>query len=57
MVYLHNEVSASYVGNSVVTTTTGMKLDTNDKITLTVRAGDELWIVGGGTSTLTFMEN
>jgi hypothetical protein len=49
-VTIHSETVASYLGDRNVTSSTGYKLDANDKITLDVNGGSELWLV---TATLT----
>jgi GTP cyclohydrolase III len=50
MVYIHAETAAAYLGgDNTVSSTTGYKLDVNDKITIANHEG-ELWIVSG-TST------
>ena len=57
-VTIHNETVASYLGDRTVTSSTGYKMDANDKITLDVNGGSELWIVTStGTAAVTIFEN
>ena len=42
---IHVETSATYLGDRAVTSTTGYKMDANDKITLDLAGGAELWAV------------
>jgi hypothetical protein len=42
---IHVETSATYLGDRGVTSTTGYKMDANDKITLDLAGGAELWAV------------
>jgi hypothetical protein len=55
---IHNETVASYLGDRNVTSSTGYKMDANDKITLDVNGGSELWLVTStGTAAVTVFEN
>ena len=57
-VTIHNETVASYLGDRNVTSSTGYKMDANDKITLDVNGGSELWIVTStGTAAVAIFEN
>jgi hypothetical protein len=54
-VHLHSS-GAIYVGNSNVTSSTGLRLDSNDKITFTIPDNTSLYaIAGSGTQTLYVM--
>ena len=55
MVYIHSETAIAYLGgDSTVSSTTGYKLDVNDKITLSSHEG-ELWIVSSATSSVSVL--
>ena len=57
-VTIHSETVASYLGDRNVTSSTGYKLDANDKITLDVNGGSELWLVTAtGTAAVSVFEN
>ena len=54
-VYIHSETATAYLGfDSSVSSTTGYKLDPNDKITLDNHEG-ELWAVSSVAGTLSLM--
>ena len=54
-VYIHSETSIAYLGgDNTVSSTTGYKLDVNDKITLSSHEG-ELWIVSSAASTVSVL--
>jgi len=53
-----SETVVSYLGDRTVTSSTGYKLDANDKITFDVNGGSELWMVTAtGTASVTVFEN
>ena len=55
MVYIHSETAIAYLGgDNTVSSTTGYKLDVNDKITLSSHEG-ELWIVSSVASTVSVL--
>ena len=55
---IHDETVASYLGDRNVTSSTGYKMDANDKITLDVNGGSELWVVTStGTAAVAIFEN
>ena len=54
---IHVETSATYLGDRSVTSTTGYKMDANDKITLDLAGGAELWAVtASGTAPVYILE-
>ena len=54
-VHIHNETAIAYLGgDSSVSSTTGYKLDVNDKITLANHEG-EIWAVSASSSTITVL--
>ena len=54
-IYLHSEIAIAYIGaDSTVSSTTGYKLDVNDKITLSNHEG-ELWAVSASTGTMSVL--
>ena len=54
-VYIHSETSIAYLGgDNTVSSTTGYKLDVNDKITLSSHES-ELWIVSSATSAVSVL--
>jgi len=54
-IYIHSETSIAYLGgDNTVSSSTGYKLDVNDKITLSSHEG-ELWIVSSATSTVSVL--
>jgi len=54
-VYIHSETSIAYLGgDNTVSSTTGYKLDVNDKITLSSHEG-ELWIVSAAASSVSVL--
>ena len=54
-IYLHSETAIAYLGvDSTVSSTTGYKLDVNDKITLSNHEG-ELWAVSASTGTMSVL--
>ena len=54
-VYIHSETAIAYLGfDSSVSSTTGYKLDTNDKITLDNHEG-ELWAVSASSSSISVL--
>jgi hypothetical protein len=54
-VYIHSETAIAYLGfDSSVSSSTGYKLDVNDKIVLDNHEG-ELWAVSSSAGTLSFM--
>ena len=55
MVYIHSETAIAYLGgDNTVSSTTGYKLDVNDKITLSSHEG-ELWIVSSAASSVSVL--
>jgi len=55
MVYIHSETAIAYLGgDNSVSSTTGYKLDVNDKISLTNHEG-EIWAVSASTSTISVL--
>jgi len=55
MVYIHSETAIAYLGgDNTVSSTTGYKLDVNDKISLTNHEG-ELWAVSVSTSAISVL--
>jgi outer membrane lipoprotein-sorting protein len=54
MVYVHSETAISYLGDSTVSSTTGYKLDINDKISLANHEG-EIWAVSAISSTISVL--
>ena len=55
MVYLHSETAIAYLGgDNTVSSTTGYKLDVNDKISLTNHEG-EIWVVSAISSTISVL--
>jgi hypothetical protein len=55
MVYIHSETAIAYLGgDSTVSSTTGYKLDVNDKISLTNHEG-EIWAVSAVASTISVL--
>jgi hypothetical protein len=55
--HIHAETVAIYVGDRNVTSSTGYKMDANDKITITINGGADLWaITASGTASVTLME-
>jgi hypothetical protein len=50
-VHIHSESGTVYVGGSDVTSSNGFKLDNNEKLTLTIHPGDEIYaITSAGTN-------
>jgi len=54
MVYVHSETAIAYLGDSTVSSSTGYKLDINDKISLANHEG-EIWAVSATTSTISVL--
>jgi hypothetical protein len=55
MVYIHSETATSYLGgDNTVSSTTGYKLDINDKISLTNHEG-EIWAVSASSSPISVL--
>jgi len=55
MVYIHNETAIAYLGgDSTVSSTTGYKLDVNDKISLANHEG-EIWAVSASSSSISVL--
>jgi hypothetical protein len=55
MVYVHNETAIAYLGgDNTVSSTTGYKLDVNDKISLANHEG-ELWAVSSVSSSISVL--
>ena len=55
MVYIHSETAIAYLGgDNSVSSTTGYKLDVNDKISLTNHEG-EIWVVSAISSTVSVL--
>jgi hypothetical protein len=50
-VRLHCESGTLYIGNSAVTSSTGLKLDNNEKLTLKLQEGEDLWAITATGST------
>jgi hypothetical protein len=54
-IYIHSETAIAYLGaDSTVSSTTGYKLDVNDKISLSGHEG-ELWAVSASTSAMSVL--
>ena len=54
-VYLHSETAIAYIGaDSSVSSSTGYKLDVNDKLSISNHEG-ELWAVSASTGTMTLL--
>jgi hypothetical protein len=51
-VHIHSESGTVYVGGSDVTSSNGFKLDNNEKFTLTIHPGDELYAITSTGSTV-----
>jgi hypothetical protein len=54
MVYIHSETAVAYLGDSTVSSTTGYKLDINDKISLANHEG-EIWAVSAVASPISVL--
>ena len=55
MVYIHSETAVAYIGgDNTVSSTTGYKLDINDKISLTNHEG-EIWAVSAIASPISVL--
>ena len=54
MVYIHSETAIAYLGDSTVSSSTGYKLDVNDKISLTNHEG-EIWAVSSVSSSISVL--
>jgi len=55
MVYIHSETAIAYLGgDNTVSSTTGYKLDVNDKISLANHEG-EIWAVSAVASTISVL--
>ena len=54
MVYIHNETAIAYLGDSTVSSTTGYKMDINDKISVANHEG-ELWAVSASSSSMSVL--
>ena len=55
MVYIHSETAIAYLGgDSTVSSTTGYKLDVNDKISFTNHEG-EIWAVSASSSSMSVL--
>lgn len=55
MVYIHSETAIAYLGgDNTVSSTTGYKLDVNDKISLTNHEG-ELWATSASSSAISVL--
>ena len=54
MVYIHSETAVAYLGDSTVSSSTGYKLDVNDKISLANHEG-EIWAVSSVASTISVL--
>ena len=55
MVYIYSETAIAYLGgDNTVSSTTGYKLDVNDKISLTNHEG-EIWAVSAISSTISVL--
>jgi hypothetical protein len=54
MVYVHSETAIAYLGDSTVSSSTGYKLDINDKISLANHEG-EIWAVSSATSSISVL--
>lgn len=55
MVYIHSETAVAYLGgDNTVSSTTGYKLDINDKISLTNHEG-EIWAVSASASSISVL--
>jgi len=56
-VYFHVETTPVFLGANGVTSTTGLKMDANDKLTMRVNGGSEIWAVTAtGTAPVYVME-
>jgi len=54
---IHVETAATFLGDRSVTSSTGYKMDANDKITLDLAGGAELWaITATGTAPVYVLE-
>jgi len=54
-VYIHSETAIAYLGgDSTVSSTTGYKLDVNDKIILDTHEG-EIWVVSASSSAVSVL--
>ena len=54
-VYIHSETAIAYLGgDSTVSSTTGYKLDVNDKISIANHEG-ELWVVSSAASSVSVL--
>jgi hypothetical protein len=54
-IYLHTETGVCYLGgDSTVSSTTGYKLDVNDKITIANHEG-ELWVIAAVAATVSVL--
>ena len=55
MVYIHSETAIAYLGgDNTVSSTTGYKLDVNDKISLANHEG-ELWAISASSSSISVL--
>ena len=54
MVYIHSETAIAYLGDSTVSSTTGYKMDINDKISVANHEG-ELWAVSASSSSMSVL--
>ena len=54
MVYIHSETATAYLGDSTVSSSTGYKLDVNDKISLTNHES-EIWAVSSVSSSISVL--
>ena len=55
MVYIHSETAIAYLGgDNTVSSTTGYKLDVNDKISLANHEG-EIWVVSASSSSVSVL--
>ena len=54
MVYIHSETAIAYLGDSTVSSSTGYKLDVNDKISLTNHES-EIWAVSSVSSSISVL--
>jgi hypothetical protein len=55
MVYIHSETAIAYLGaDSSVSSTTGYKLDVNDKMSIANHEG-ELWVVSSAVSAVSVL--
>ena len=53
-VYIHSETAIAYLGDSTVTSSTGYKLDVNDKISLDNHEG-EIWAISSLSSPISVL--